>query len=160
VKITDSIHIDRPVDEVFEVLTDPDALPSWQPTTVDVVRGRTGPLAVGERFQEVHASLGMRMTSTFEVAQYEPSTVFELRTIDGPLPLDGRWTLSPNGGGTRLEFVGECEVRGPLRLARRPLARSLTRRFRRYHRLLKDVVEVGSDGTHLAPPLPRSTRRC
>ena len=102
-----SIDIHRPVEEVFAFLTDPDKLPTWQTTTVEVRRTADGPLSAGERFGEVHAALGRRLESTVEVAEYEPPRAFAIRMIDGAVPLDGRWTLERANGGTRLHFVSQ-----------------------------------------------------
>lgn len=139
-----SLIIDRDPDAVFDVLTDVDRLHEWQPTTVSVHRDATGPLSRGERLEEVHAAMGRKSKSTFEVAAYEPGRLFAMRAIDGPLLLDGRWELSAhNGGGTELRFTGEGPVKGPLKLLEKPLTRSLDKRFRGYHATLKRLVEAG-----------------
>jgi uncharacterized protein YndB with AHSA1/START domain len=137
VRIEHTIEVDRPPDVVFAFVTDPQHLPEWQPSTVEVRRSRSGPLEVGERFQEVHAAMGKRLESTVEVAEISALSAFALKILDGPMPLDGRWTFEPAGDGTRVHFLGEANVRGPLRLAQ-PL---LARRFRGYHDLLKRRLE-------------------
>ena len=93
-----TIQIDRSPEDVFAYMTDTAKLSSWQPTTVDVLRDREGPLVLGERFHEVHAALGRRLQSTVEVAQYDAPRAFALRILDGPLPLDGSWTLEGSSG--------------------------------------------------------------
>ena len=136
------VIIDRPPDAVFAVLTDPDRLAEWQPTTVEVRRSAAGPLSRGERFQEVHKAMGRRLESTFEVADYEPGRRFTLHAVDGPMLLDGHWDLAAADGGTRLHFVGEGPVKGPMKLFEGPLSRSLDKRFRGYHATLKRLVEA------------------
>ena len=138
-RIEHEIHIAAEPAEVFAVLTDPKRLSAWQSTTVAVRRQRQGPLDVGERFEEVHKGLGRELTSTVEVAAYEPPRLFALRMVSGAVPLDGRWELEPSRSGTRLRFVGEGDVRGPMRLARPVLARQ----FRGYNKRLKSLVEDG-----------------
>jgi uncharacterized protein YndB with AHSA1/START domain len=139
VRIEHEIHIDGEPAEVFAVLTDPERLSAWQPTTVAVRRQRQGPFGVGERFEEVHKGLGRELTSTVEVAAYDAPQLFALRMVAGAVPLDGRWELEPSRGGTRLRFVGEGDVHCLLRLARPILARQ----FRGYHKRLKSLVEDG-----------------
>ena len=136
------VIIDRSPDAVFAVLTDTDRLAEWQPTTVDVRRSAAGPLSRGERFQEVHKAMGRRLESTFEVAECEPGHLFALHAVDGPMLLDGRWELAAADGGTRLHFVGEGPVKGPMKLVEGPLSRSLDKRFRGYHATLKRLVEA------------------
>jgi uncharacterized protein YndB with AHSA1/START domain len=139
-RIEDSIEISRPPEPVFAYLTDPEHLPEWQTSTVEVHRDRNGPLEVGERFREVHAAMGKKLESTVEVAESSPPRAFALKILDGPMPLDGRWTFEPAGDGTRIHFVGEANVSGPKKLAR-PL---LARQFRGYHQLLKKRLEGSS----------------
>jgi uncharacterized protein YndB with AHSA1/START domain len=143
-QITESFRIDRPVTEVFAVLTDPGRLPEWQRSCVEVDRAATGPLTVGERFGEVHAAMGRRNASTVEVVEYDAPHTFALRIIDGPLPFDGRWTLGDEAGGTRVDFKGTLEGGG----LRRLLKPAIARQFRTHHRHLREVVEgrAGSAG--------------
>ena len=137
-RIEHELHIDREPAEVFAFLTDPENLPAWQPTTVAVRRQRQGPLTVGERFDEVHKALGRELTSTVEVVAYDAPRLFALHMVSGAVPLDGRWELEPSRGGTLLRFVGEGDIRGPMRLAK-PL---LARQFRGYHKRLEDLLEA------------------
>src|SRR5919206_4989002 len=75
-RIEDEIHIGAEAAEVFAVLSDPERLSEWQPTTVAVRRQRQGPLSVGERFEEVHKGLGRELTSTVEVVACDAPRLF------------------------------------------------------------------------------------
>ena len=135
-RIEQEIRIARPPAEVFAVLTDPERLAEWQKGTVDVSRAGSGPLTAGERLHEVHAAMGRRMESTFEVTEHEPPRVFALRAVEGPVPLDGRWELSPEDGGTRVRFIGS----GPVPAWMKPL---IGMQFRGHHRRLRRLLEKG-----------------
>jgi hypothetical protein len=63
------------------------------------------------------------------VRPYHAPRLLALHIASGAFYLDGRWELEPGEGGTRLRFVGEADVRGPMLLAKPVLARQ----FRRYH---------------------------
>jgi uncharacterized protein YndB with AHSA1/START domain len=136
-EIQHELEIRRDPAEVFAFLTDPQQLPAWQPNTVAVRREREGELVRGERFEEVHRTFGRELVSAVEVAELESPRLFALRILSGPLPLDGRWTLTPSMDGTLLAFTGEVAEPGLLRLAK-PL---LARQFRGYHRRLKELLE-------------------
>jgi carbon monoxide dehydrogenase subunit G len=137
-RIEGTFEVERPPEAVFDFLTNPERLPEWQTSTVDVRRERSGPLEVGERFTEVHAAMGRKLESTVEVTERTPPSAFALKILDGAMPLDGRWTFESSGDGTRVHFVGEADVSGPKKLAR-PL---IARQFRRYHQLLKRRLEM------------------
>jgi uncharacterized protein YndB with AHSA1/START domain len=130
-------EITRSPEVVFAVLTDAAKLPAWQPNTTAVKREQEGPLTAGERFREVHRTMGRDLHSTVEVTACETPRLFELRIVSGPMPLDGRWELEPSAAGTRLRFTGDARVRGPMRLLKPMLARQ----FRGYHERLKELVE-------------------
>ena len=85
--------------------------------------------------------MGRHMESTVEVVEIDPLRVFALQVVDGPLPVDGRWTFEPSPAGTRVRFMGEGRVRGPMRLAEPLLRRVLDRQFRGHHARLKHVLE-------------------
>jgi uncharacterized protein YndB with AHSA1/START domain len=148
-----TIQIDRPPEDVFAYMTDTSKLATWQTTTVDVLRDREGPLVQGERLREVHAApLGRRVRSTVEVAECDPPRAFALRILDGPLPLDGSWTLEAVDGSTRLHFVGQGALHGPMRLLDGLATRSLAKQFLGHHRRLKAALEA-------QPPRPASPER-
>jgi carbon monoxide dehydrogenase subunit G len=141
--ITETFEVDRPPAAVFAVLTDPERLPEWQPTTVDVRRTATGPLSEGEVFEETHKAGPRRMDSTFRVAAYDAPRQFALVAVEGPVKFDGRWELEARQGGTLVTFTGSG--------APRLLAPLLRRRFRGYHEKLRGLVE---DDRAAAPPTP------
>jgi uncharacterized protein YndB with AHSA1/START domain len=142
IRVEQVIDIARAVDDVFAYVTDPDRLPEWQKGTVQVRReDGAGPLREGDRLHEVHRAMGRNMRSTVEVAEIEPGRAFALRIVEGPLPLDGRWTFEPTGTGTRVRFTGEGDLRGPMRLAAPIVRRAVARQFRGHHERLKGVLE-------------------
>jgi uncharacterized protein YndB with AHSA1/START domain len=129
-------RIGRPPDEVFAYLADPANLHDWQ-GTAEVEQLTPGPIAAGTRFRELHRMLGRRIESVTEIVDYQPDRRFAIRVISGPLPIDGRWDLEPDGTGTLLRFSAEGV--GPALAA--PLARH---RFRNQHARLKAAFESRS----------------
>jgi carbon monoxide dehydrogenase subunit G len=138
-RIEEEFEVEAPPEAVYDLVTDPERLPEWQPTTKAVRREREGPLQPGERFVEVHRAMGRDMESVVEAAELDRPRAFALHIVEGAVPLDGRWTFEATGAGTRVLFVGEGDIRGPMKLAR-PL---LARQFRGYHRKLKELAEAG-----------------
>jgi uncharacterized protein YndB with AHSA1/START domain len=136
-RIEDEIEIAAEPPTVFAVLTDPERLGEWQEGTVAVERDREGPLLEGERFSEVHRAMGRESRTALEVTAYEPPHLFALHVTSGAIPLDGRWELRPENGGTALRFTGEGPIGGVKGLLR-PL---IARQFRSHHRRLKQLVE-------------------
>jgi hypothetical protein len=105
-------HDQQPRDQVFAYLTDPDKLASWQPSTVEVRRSKEGPLAVGERFQEVHSAMGHKLESALEVIEYRPPACSSFTSSRARC----RWTVAGSfeskNGSTPHPFTGEGELGG------------------------------------------------
>jgi uncharacterized protein YndB with AHSA1/START domain len=136
--------IDRPVEDVFAYATDPAKLPTWQTNTVSSVPDGDGPIGVGTRLREVHRGPGGREIATVvEVSRYEPSEAFELRMVEGSLPIHAQLTFRPDGDGTVMQFRSFGEPTGALRLVQPLLRRALLRQFTGHCDALKRVLETG-----------------
>ena len=132
-------HIDQPPAEVFDYVSDPDRLASWQTNTVSAVAD--GPMQVGTRLREVHRTPGGKeLESLVEVAEFEPGRVFALRVVEGT-PVHLRITLEPEDGGTRLRFRAYGQLSGGMRLLQPVIGRVLKRQFTEQLATLKRVLE-------------------
>jgi carbon monoxide dehydrogenase subunit G len=134
-----TIVIDRPPPDVFAYLTDVEKLPEWQSSASEV--HAEGDIGLGARIREVRNLLGRRAESTLEVIEYEQDRKFSLRTVSGPLPFEVRHTLSPENGGTRLDWAAEADTSRLPRIAVRMVAGAIERQFKadldRFKRLLE-----------------------
>jgi len=134
------IDIDRPPEDVFAFLTDISRLPDWQGSAASAEA--EGPLAVGARIRETRRFLGREYKVVHEVTAYDPPQRFDVRSVEGPIPLSVRHTLEPSGGGTRLEAVGEANPKGLLRFAAGGVAKTAEAEFRRDFERLKELLEA------------------
>jgi carbon monoxide dehydrogenase subunit G len=139
--------IDRPIDEVFRLVTAPETQPRWQPSIVTIERLDDGPFGLGSRVREVRTFLGHSAELVWEVTTYAPSRHAGIRVIAGCV--DGRagYELEPAGVGTRLHLEVILAPKGPARLAGRALRPAaeaeLAACCRRLRRLLEAPVAVG-----------------
>ena len=66
-----TVHITRPVEQVFACLVEPEQLPVWQSNLLKAESLTPGPLRLGSRFREVRC-LGPRETEVQgEVCEFE-----------------------------------------------------------------------------------------
>jgi uncharacterized protein YndB with AHSA1/START domain len=135
-----TVVIDRPPAEVFGYLTDVERLPEWQASAIEV--HHEGPMRAGTRIREVRNFLGRRAESTLEVTEYEPDRRFSLRVVSGPLPFEVRHTLTPENGGTRLDWVGEADAGRFPKIAIRMMAGTAERQFKGDLERLKRLLET------------------
>ena len=77
-----------------------------------------------------------------EFTGFDRPRLLHTHIVEGPLPVDGTWTFDPEGDGTRVRFVADGELPGPLRLIAPVLRRLLDREFSGYHAHLRRNVEA------------------
>ncbi len=134
--------IQRSPEEVFDYVTDPDRLATWQTNTVAAVREDEGPMRVGSRLREVHrAPGGKELESVVEVSSFDRGRAFGLRVVEGSLPVDLDIGFEPAGAGTLMRFRGHGRPTGAMRLAQPLLQRMLKRQFAQQCATLKRVME-------------------
>jgi uncharacterized protein YndB with AHSA1/START domain len=141
IDFTVEVEIERPVAEVFDHVSDPAKLETWQTNTVSARQEDTGPVGVGTRLREVHrAPGGKELESLVEVSEYEPERTFGLRVVEGT-PIDARLTFEPTEAGTLMRFRSFGRLTGPMRLVQPLLKPALKRQFTQHCDTLKHVLE-------------------
>lgn len=102
--------VGHPVGAVWERLVDWDTADRWMPG-VDAVRAQ-GPLAVGSTI--AFTARGKERVAT--VAALEPGRRVTLRSVQGGVTADYTYECVAHDGGTRVDLVADCSMRGPVRL--------------------------------------------
>jgi carbon monoxide dehydrogenase subunit G len=100
-----SIHIARPVADVFAYVADPRNFPVWN-SAVQAVTGD------GRRFVMHRQLPGGPVTNDLEITESDPPNGFAIRTTSGPTPFRYRYRFEPDGDGTRLTLDAEVELSG------------------------------------------------
>ena len=84
VKVEISLHINRPVAEVFNYLNDPAKMPEWN-STMEEATPSESPLKVGTRIRTRIRMLGRKIEGTVEVVEQQA-----IRTEGRPtIPVEG-----------------------------------------------------------------------
>lgn len=138
-------EISRPPSEIFAFMVDPANLSRWQDAE-ESEQITPGPVGAGTRFREVHRAMGRRSEQVTEFAVFEPGRRLDVRVVEGPVAVDGRWDLEPSDGGTRLTFRATGRLPGPLRLLEPVAVPVMRRNFRRFHRRLREAIEADAAG--------------
>jgi uncharacterized protein YndB with AHSA1/START domain len=126
--ITQSIVVERPVEEVFAFVTDAKNNPRWQ-SAAGLERNHQEPedsVGVGTRITEGWRFMGRTNESTSEVTEYEPNRKYTRRLIAGTSPIThGEYTFEPVAEGTRWTFEVTIQANGLLAIAEPLLASNL-----------------------------------
>ena len=137
-----SIVLNRPVEEVFVILSNLENDVKWRREWVDASKTSEGPIGVGSTFRLVGQFLRWRSETEYKVIEYERNRMTAWKTVSGPLPLTFRRTFEPVEGGTRVTIRYEAEPRGFLKLAMPLLARMGKRQLEGDFPKLKELMET------------------
>ena len=114
-KAINEIVINRPRDDVFAFLADPENDPQWRGGVLDLKR--VSGSGIGARYaQHVKGPGGRRIPADIEITELTPGKTIAFQTITGPVRPRGRYLLAANNGGTRVRFELETELKGLKRL--------------------------------------------
>ena len=144
--VEESVEINRPLEEVFDYMANPQNLPEWTGLVIevgDVHKSTSDQLQEGDTFTLVGKFLGRRLETPYERTSYEPNRRYTDRATGGPVSnQEWRYTFEELAGGTRLTRTAEGEPGGFFKLADPILERALKRQVRTDLETLKDVLEA------------------
>jgi carbon monoxide dehydrogenase subunit G len=143
VRIAETFSVASPPEAVFDYMVDPANLRDWQTSKTRVEPVSEGAPRRGYRVREWTKPPGGReFEQTVEFAEFERGRRLGVHIVEGPQPIDGTWTLAPEGEGTRVDFAAEGDLRGPVRFLGPLVRRAMARQFAGYHRNLRRNVEA------------------
>jgi uncharacterized protein YndB with AHSA1/START domain len=137
------LSIRRSPEDVFDYVVDPSKLTSWQIHKTSVEPLTEGPLRQGFRVREHTKPPGAKeFEQIVEFSEFERPSRFGVHIVEGPQPIDGVWTFTPQGdGGTLVRCVVEGDLRGPQRFLSPIVSRMIARQFATYHEHLRQNLE-------------------
>jgi uncharacterized protein YndB with AHSA1/START domain len=140
--VEESVQIDRPPQEVFDYVANPENLPVWSSLAIEV-KDATMPLKEGEVFTTIGKFLGRRFETPFQRRTYEPNRRYIDRATGGPIPdQDWTYTFEEIRAGTRLTRAVEGEPGGFFKVADPLIERALKRQVKADLETLKDLLEA------------------
>lgn len=137
-----SIVINRPVEEVFAFLSNPENNPKWSSLTKEVQITSAGPIGMGTTYRSVATFLGRRIESDVKFTEYEPNRSFAQKSTSGPVPVENRVTFERVEGGTQVTSHQVAEVGGFFKVAEPLLVSMVKRQFEADLANLKDLMEA------------------
>jgi uncharacterized membrane protein len=143
-KIEVSTVINRPVEEIFAVLSNEETRPKWSSTTIEVKKTSEGPIGVGTTWRGVDRIFGRRMERESVFTEYELNRKIIQKSTSGPVPFEVQSIYEPveGGRGTRVIVIAEAQPSGLFKLAGPLLMRLRKRQFARDLVNLKAMIEA------------------
>ena len=137
-----TVVVNRPVEEVFAYLTNPENLPEWQTMVLEARQDSPGAMTKGTKLTDVRKFLGRRFETTVEVTAFEPSKRADFKAVSGPIPFEISHTLEPVDGATSIKVVAQGEPGRFFKLAEPLVGTQAERQFRNDYATLKDFLEA------------------
>jgi len=135
-----TIHLNRPIEQVFAFLMDTTKLTMWQTNLIKFDKITEGPLHMGSRFREVRRTGRRESAFQAEITAFEPNKRFETRTFTKP-QVTVSYFLEPENGGTRVKHRFVMLTSGFMRLLEPIIAKSIREDNELDFQNLKRVLE-------------------
>ena len=141
-KVDFSIVINRPVEVVFEFMSNPENEKLFRSDLIESVKTSDGPMGVGTTTREASKFMGMKIESTSEVTEYEPNKVITTKATSGPIPFTFKTTFAPVDAGTEVVTEFEGEIGGFFKVAESMVINKGMKQTKRDFAKLKDLLEA------------------
>ena len=135
-----TIHLDKPVEQVFAFLMDTGKLATWQSNLIKSEQLTEGPLRAGSRFREVRRINNKETEIEGEITSLEPNRCLETKTSTRPQAMVS-YSLDPEQGGTRLRYKFILITSGLMRLLEPVIASSIKKDTKADFETLKRMLE-------------------
>jgi uncharacterized protein YndB with AHSA1/START domain len=114
--VNGEIVINRPVEEVFDIVADERNEPRYNPRFLRAEQTSVGPIGVGTRFRAETKTMGRTVPMTIEFTTYERPRRLASRTRMSAMDIRGTLTFESAKAGTLMRWSWELQPRGVYRL--------------------------------------------
>lgn len=142
---TNTIAIERPVNEVFDHLSDLTRIPEWNWAITSTEKLEPGPVALGSKYRQVRHTPSHQV-EFLEITAFQPGRLLTIHGTLGPFPARVTYALAVDGRSTRVVNTVELEPPGPLMAAAPLLRAKVSRSVAENLATLKQLLERGRQG--------------
>ena len=135
-----TLHLKRPVEQVFAFLADYQNLRTWQSDLIENEQLTEGPLRVGTRFREVRRTGPGKSEIQGEITDFEHNKRFSTKTSTKP-QVTVSYSLEGENGETRLNYKFVMLTSGVMRLLEPLMAGAIKKDTELDFQKLKHILE-------------------
>jgi uncharacterized membrane protein len=121
------VRIERPVEEVFAIVSDPLRFPLWNSAVQAVSSTSPGTSEAGSTYSMERELPGGPVENEIVVLTLEPPVEFDIRTLSGPTPFVYRYRFHAEGDATLIRLDASVELPAPAALIAPLAARAVKR---------------------------------
>ena len=134
--------INRPLQEVFDFITNPANSAQWQSGTESSKWASEGQIGVGSIVHSVGRLLGRELNIDTEVTQWNPPTVWGQKASNGPLKFENTNKFEAKDGGTLLIQSFQGEIGGFFKMAEGLAIKQVQKQVETDGNALKKLLEA------------------
>ena len=139
---TVTTFINRPLQVVFDFMTNPANFAQWQSGTKSAKWASEGPVGVGSIFNSIGEMMGREMKFDGEITQWGPPNVWGVKGASGPMKFESVSKFESKDGGTQVTQTFEGEVGGFFSIAEGLAIKQLQKQIETDGKALKKVLEA------------------
>ncbi|MYL36736.1 SRPBCC family protein [Halobacillus litoralis] len=140
--MTQSVVIERPVEEVFKAAVDFSNSPQIMEAVVAVELLSEGPVREGYKFKETREIRGRKVSAVIEVTAIEENRSYSVKSVQSGLDLRYHYQFEQAPEGTKVVFQGELFTQGLRNALTRPLIKQIIKKEDQNHlQHLKKFIE-------------------
>ena len=139
---TVTTFINRPLQEVFDFMTNPANFAQWQSGTKSAKWATEGSVGVGSIFNSVGEMMGREMKMDLEIPQWNPPTMWGIKGRSGPMKFEAISKFESKDGGTQVTQTFEGEVGGLFSIAEGLAIKQLQKQVENDGNTLKKLLEA------------------
>jgi uncharacterized protein YndB with AHSA1/START domain len=151
IKIEKSSLINRPVEDVWNFISNVENIPRWNRGTRNGKITSDGPVGVGSTIQYVRRLFGREMIVKLRVTAYEPHKTITLQLSVGRVTAQTGFTLKPVEDGTWLSHPSEITLGGLWKLITPVVTPMLEREGQEDIASIKRILDFPAQGGARAP---------
>jgi carbon monoxide dehydrogenase subunit G len=139
-----STLVDRPMQDVFNFLSNPLNLPKWQSMVAGIEQITPGSVGVGSKYKVQAEMVGRKIDGLMEITTFETPAKFGFTNQAGPMQVTVTVTLKPVGTGAKISLHAEGNPGGLFKIAEGVLAGQVKSQMEANLARLKAVLEAGT----------------
>ena len=139
---TVTTFINRPLQDVFDFMSNPANFAQWQSGTKSAKWASNDPVGVGSIFNSVGEMMGREMKMDLEITQWSPPTVWGIKGQSGPMKFEVISEFESKDGGTQVTQTFEGEVGGLFSIAEGLAIKQLQKQVETDGSALKKLLEA------------------
>jgi carbon monoxide dehydrogenase subunit G len=139
---TTTTFINRPVQEVFDFVTNPANAVKYESGTESSTYTSEGPVGVGSTLKNIGRMMGREIVANAEITQWNPPNVYSYKATNGPAKLEANYKFEVKDDGTLLIQNIQVKLGGFFGIAEGLAVKQMRKQFEANFTTLKTLLEA------------------